>query len=443
MKKIVEGVRWILRGRGGAAATLQTVLVRVLILAINICTGVITSRLLKPSGRGEYNAISLWPQFLGYLMTLGIPAALRYHLKRHPEQESELFSAAFVLSIALSVVATLIGIIFIPYFLSQYSEDVIHFAQWFMLTAPLMLLSETFVAAIEASHEFTFANKIRYLPPLLTLTILVVLALTKQLTPFTTVFAYALPSLPIFLWMLKYLWNRFRPRWHGLGKAYKWLIGYGLRAYGIDLLGTLSEKVDQALVVTLLPPASMGLYTLALSVSRMLSLFHSSTITVLLPKVAARPLEEVVALTGQAVRVSTAVTVLAAIAVMLPVPILMQLLYGSEYLAAVTVFRILAIEVVLSGTTWVLAQAFMALGRPGTLTVMQGIGLGLTVPLMLLLIPTYGLEGAGLALLVSTSIRLVFVLVSFPLILKVRPPGLLMTRDDWYFLQQMFQFKRG
>ena len=148
-------------------------------------------------------------------------------------------------------------------------------------------------------------------------------------------------------------------------------------------------------------------------------------------------------MTGQAVRVSTAVTVLAAIAVMLPVPILMQLLYGSEYLAAVTVFRILAIEVVLSGTTWVLAQAFMALGRPGTLTVMQGIGLGLTVPLMLLLIPTYGLEGAGLALLVSTSIRLVFVLVSFPLILKVRPPGLLMTRDDWYFLQQMFQFKRG
>ena len=104
---------------------------------------------------------------------------------------------------------------------------------------------------------------------------------------------------------------------------------------------------------------------------------------------------------------------------------------------------ILAIEVVLSGTTWVLAQAFMALGRPGTLTVMQGIGLGLTVPLMLLLIPTYGLEGAGLALLGSTSIRLVFVIVSFPLILKVRPPGLLMTRDDWYFLQQMFQFKRG
>jgi O-antigen/teichoic acid export membrane protein len=121
----------------------------------------------------------------------------------------------------------------------------------------------------------------------------------------------------------------------------------------------------------------------------------------------------------------------------------MQLLYGSEYLAAVTVFRILTVEVVLSGTIWVLAQAFMALGRPGTLTLMQGIGLGLTVPFMLLLIPMYGLEGAGLALLCSTTIRLIFVLVCFPLILNVRPPSLIIAREDWDFLQQILSLKKG
>jgi O-antigen/teichoic acid export membrane protein len=385
----------------------------------------------------------MWPQFLAYLMVLGVPAALRYHLKRHPEQQSEIFTAAFLLSTALSAVAMLLGIIFMPQFLQQYSTEVIRFAQWYMLMAPVVLLSETFAATLEAREEFTFANQARYLPPLITLALLIILVLTKQMSPFTTALAYAVPGLPIFFWMLKYLWHHLRPRWHGLKAAYRWLISYGLRAGGIDLLGTLSEKVDQVLVVGLLPPASMGLYTLALSVSRMLNLFHGSTITVLLPKIAARPVEEVVNQTGKAVRVSTAFTILAAIAVMLSVPFFMQLLYGSEYLAAVTVFRILTIEVVLSGTIWVLAQAFMALGRPGTLTLMQGLGLGLTVPFMLLLIPTYGLEGAGLALLCSTTIRLIFVLMCFPLILNVRPPSLIINREDWDFLQQILSLKKG
>ena len=74
---------------------------------------------------------------------------------------------------------------------------------------------------------------------------------------------------------------------------------------------------------------------------------------------------------------------------------------------------------------------------------MQGIGLGLTVPLMLVMIPAYGLIGAGLALLCSTIIRFIFMLGSYPLILKVRPPRLLITRNDLRFMQRAIQFNRG
>lgn len=440
MKHVANGARWILRGRGATAATLQTILVRILIIAINVCTGILTARLLKPQGRGELTAIAIWPQFLAYTMTLGLPAALRYHLKSHPEQKSELFSAAMLSSIVLGAVTVLIGVVYMPYFIPQYSAEIIRLAQWFMLVAPLVLLSETFVAALEASDEFTFANQVRYLQSFITLVALSAFALFQTLTPFTAALAYMpLPALPIVLWMLVRLWRRFQPQWYGLGKAYKWLASYGLRAYGVDLLGTLAEKVDQALVVNLLSPSSMGLYAAALSMSRMLNLFQLSTVTVLLPKVAARPVEEVIALTGQAVRVSTAFTALAVIAVVIPGPLLLQLLYGQEYVEAVTVFRLLAVEVVLSGTAWVLAQAFMALGRPGMLTLIQGTGLGLTLPLMLVLIPKFGIEGAGFALLCSTTLRLVFVILCFPLILKVRPPSLIMTREDLRNIKQVFK----
>ena len=444
MKNVAKSVRWILQGRSATAATIQTLLSRMLILAINIGTGVITARFLGPQGRGEQAAIILWPQFLGYLMTLGLPAALRYNLKRYPEDKSELFSATLLLSMGLGILASLIGIVFVPYWLGhQYSQEVVHFAQWFMITAPVGVFWANLVAALEATDDFSTANKGQYLTPLFTLVMLLVLLLTRSLTPFTTSLAYILAGLPIFFWILKLLWQRFRPKWHNLGLQYKRLLHYGLRAYGIDILGTLGTQVDQALVVGFLQPAAMGMYVVALSLSRMLDVFQTAIITVLFPKTAARPLEEVIAITGRAARIGMALSFLAAIGAMFLVPTLLHLLYGSKFIGALPVFRVLAIEVVIGGVTWVLAQAFMALGRPGTVTVMQAIGLGLTVPLMLVMIPAYGLIGAGLALLCSTIIRFIFMLGSYPLILKVRPPNLLITRDDLHFLQQAFQFKRG
>jgi len=438
MKAIRSRVQWVLSGRSATAATLQTVMARMLVLAANMGTGIITSRALEPQGRGEYNAIALWPQFLAYLLMLGLPAAIQYNFKRHPEKESELFSAALVLSTVLGLFAMTIGIIFMPRFLPQYSADVIRFAQWYMLLAPIILLTEIFFSILEANQEFTFVNQLRSLMPLFTLVVLGTLALTQQLTPFTAALAYSIPGLPLFFWMTKYLWQRFRPRWQGLGSAYRLLIGYGIRAYGMNLLGTLAEKIDQALVVTLLTPAAMGLYTLALSVSRMLGLFHSSTITVLLPKIAARPIEEVVALTGRAARVSTTVTLVIAVAVAIPIPFFIQLLYGPKFVEAVAVFRILSVESAIGGAAWVLAQAFMAVGRPGALTVVEAISVLVTVPLLLILIPIYGLEGAGWALLISTVFRLVSLIAGYPLLLKVSPPGLIPTREDLDFLRQVF-----
>jgi O-antigen/teichoic acid export membrane protein len=168
----------------------------------------------------------------------------------------------------------------------------------------------------------------------------------------------------------------------------------------------------------------------------MLNLFQSSVITVLLPKVAACPMHEIYFLTRRAARISLVLTLLIAAVLAVISPLLLQVLYGAEFLQAIAVLRILLLEVVLSSTTWILAQAFMATGQPGVVTLLQGIGLGLNLPLMLILIPEYGLVGAGLSLLISTSIRLYFILACFPLILNVPPPNLLISVRDFNFIKR-------
>ena len=435
MKSLTSSVRWVLGGGSGMAATIQTVMTRFLILTTNIATGVITARTLAPIGRGEQAAITLWPQFLAFALTLGLPSALLYNLKRYPEKRSETFAAALLLGTGLGFVATFVGILFIPRWLSQYSPDVIRSAQLFMFMAPLSLLGVVFTAAFEANDDFTTANQVRYLAPFSTLIILLGLVSTGMLTPVTAGIAYLSPGLPIALWMIQRLWKQYQPVWQNLMPTYRRLMSYGIRAYGIDLLGTLSGQIDQALVVGLLEPASMGMYAVALSLSRMIAIFQSSVVTVLFPKAAARPVQEAVALTGQAARISMAFTLLVAIAVMFLGPVLLRILYGFEFLGSIPVFRLLLLEVVVGGTAWVLTQAFMALGQPGIATLLQAIGLGTSVPLMVVLIPRYGLVGAGISLLSASSLRLLLALLSFPIVLKVRPPSLLINRNDIRLLQ--------
>jgi O-antigen/teichoic acid export membrane protein len=313
--------------------------------------------------------------------------------------------------------------LFVPRWLTQYPPEVVSSAQWLMLFSPLILLIAAFNGVLRAREEFSAFNAVRYSQPMLTLLILTSLALTHRLTPLNAALAYLLTYVPIFLWLIVRLSRVYRPVLRGLRGAFYSLTSYGVRSYGADLLGQLvAGQLDRVLVVGLLDPAAMGLYVVAVSVARTLDVFPSAVAFIVLPKAASRPVEEVVALVGWGVRASTSVALLAAAVLAILGPWALTLIYGQEFLGAVPVFRLLLAQVVLGGATWVLAQAFMASDKPGTVSVMQGIGVGLTVPLLVVLVPRYGLVGAGLAMLISTAIRFVFMLVNFPITLGVRPP---------------------
>lgn len=431
-QRLFAHARRLSKSRSGSAATLQTFLATVVVQVLNTLTGIITARCLGPAGRGENSAMVMWPFFLAYCMTLGLPSALLYNIKREsdPEKRRSLFSAALWLGAALGTLSACVGIWLVPRYLGQYPPQVAREAQWLMLLTPTTLVGLILYAVLQAREEFQLFNRLKYLSPFFSLVGLLAIIALHKATPFMTALAFSLAGTPIFLWTLVYLVREYRPHFRDLGDTYRKLLHYGLRSYGVDLLNTLAVYLDQALVVGLLVPRMMGLYTVALSLSRMLNVFQTSVVNVLFSKATGRPHEEVIAITGRAARISAALTALAAILAMGISPILLRLLYGKEYLEAVAVFRIFVVEVTVSSTVWVLGQAFMAMGRPGLVTVLQSLGVGLSFPLMLVLIPRFGLIGAGFAILGSTTVRLIFILGNFPLTLKVPPPGLLITRAD-------------
>ena len=419
-----------------AGAVAQSVGTKFLILGVNAATGIITARALLPVGRGELAAMILWPVFLAGATTLGIPSALTFQLRSHPEKRSQLMGAGLALALLTSGIAMLAGFLFMSRWLGQYPTKAILCAQIFLLSAPLTSLLLVGRAGLESAGDFLASNKLQVCAPAITLMALLVLLASHTLTPYTAGVAYVPAGIVPVVWMSRGLWRRFRPSLNGFRNSARLLFSYGVRSYGIDLCGTMALYVDQALVVRILEPKMMGIYVVALSLSRMLNAFHTSVIMVLFPKAVSQSADVVREMTSRAMRMSTLLTASAGVAIVALGPQVLFLLYGPEYRSANLVLRILVVEVVLSGATLVLSQAFMAIGRPGVITALQLTGLLLTVPLMVLLVPRYGIVGAGAALLLSTTSRFIFVLASFPLFLKMPIPHIFPKREDLIYMAQ-------
>lgn len=414
----------------GFHAVAQSIGSKAVILGLQAATGILTARELRPWGRGELAAMILWPLLVASVTTLGVPSSLIYFLRYRPEERDRLIANGFLMAAVLGLAAAAGTTIVLPLCLHQYSSPILHAAEWFLVTVPICSVTLAGRAVLEASHDFFASNAIQTLTPFATLIGLLTFLSLRHFNPYTAAIAYIAASIPTFCFMaLRVRRVCVRPGRVQLA-AMKQILGYGIRSYGIDLLGTLALYIDQVLVIGLLNPGAMGSYVVVLSLSRMLNLFQNSVVMVLFPKAAGRPAQEVVKMTGDCVRISGLVTALCGVVVCLTGPTLLRILYGGEYVAAAGALRILVIEVVLSGATFVLAQAFMALDRPGVITVLQALGLSISIPLMILLIPHFGIYGAAIALLSSTIARLLFVYLAFRLFLKTKPPRIVPAGRD-------------
>jgi O-antigen/teichoic acid export membrane protein len=420
--------------RHGFRAVVQSVASKAAILGLQAGTGILTARMLKPEGRGELAAMILWPLFIASLTTLGVPSALIYHLRHQPELKTNLVTNAFIMATVMGIASSVITAFILPYWLHQYSPTIVWFAEIFLVTVPLCSVTLAGRAALEAEHDFAGSNAIQILTPSSTLIVLVGLLALHKLDAYSAAIAYIVAALPSF-WLMVF---RIRRAGISVGRmrvsVTKRLLSYGIRSYGVDLLGTLALQVDQVLVVSLLSASAMGSYVVVLSLSRMLNVFQTSVVMVLFPKAAGHSKTDVLAMTGKAVRISGLATAICGLLVCLAGPALLGLLYGAEYEAASGALRILVLEATLSGIVFVLAQAFMALDHPGVVTILQALGLSLSVPLMILLIPIYGIYGAAISLLASTVARLLFVCIGFKLFLKTSAPNLLPEWRDIRFL---------
>lgn len=405
----------VVRLRGRAAQFWENASVRAIvgtsgastiIMGLNILTGMLTAHLLAPVGRGELAAVTMWPQFLGFLLALGLPTSLVYHVQNGRHDSSRLMTAATLGGIVTGTLGAVIGAVLLPYALGAYNTATVHLAQWCMIFTPFGLLVNILSSAFLRMETIARYNYLRLATPIFTLITLVALALSHALTVERAALAYLLPTFPVALWTLRAV-----GRTVGYSPTFHWqsaqdLLLYGLRYYGAEVAGTLSAQLDRVLVVWLLTPSAMGLYVVALSVSRVIQQVPLSIATVLLPRAAAAPPAEAVAMTLRAAAIAGVLSLAIAAPMILLAPMILGLFFGAEFVTATNAFIILTVEAVLGGVMGILMQVFLAVGRPAKASLFQMGGLAVVLPLLLMLGPRYGIVGVSVAILLSTLARL-------------------------------------
>ena len=418
--------------RAGMHAVAKTVASRVGWIVINAMTGVITARALGAAGRGALAAMIMWPVFLAGVLTFGLPSALIFRLRAAAaEERKRLFTTATILAATIGIVASIGGFFLVPWWLSQYSAQVIHWTQLLIVFTIVSILTLIFRAAFESVGNFGRSASSWILSPVQTLASLLILWRLHALTEITAALCYVLAGIPVLAWMFLRLHRLIGWDLSHFRMSARTLLSYGLRAYGIDLCGMLSQSVDQALVVGIISAAEMGQYVVALSLSRTLNAVYQAVSSVIFPKCVGLPIKQAVHTTARLTVLSTVVVLPAALILSFFGSALLHLFYGSEYVVATTLLRFLTAEAILSGVITLLSQPFMAIGRPGTVTLLQVIGLATTIPLLLVLVPRLGTLGAGIALLCSAALRLLLLLASY-----VRLIGRFPRSADLHFLVQ-------
>lgn len=408
---------------------IETLLISGLMLFINVATGVISARALGPSGRGELTSITLFLTVTTYCLTFGLPTSVIYTLKRQPNESPRIVGAAFIISFLLGSLATLLGILLIPFWL-DYPHHNVRAAQILMGFSPLSMLAIVCSAVVQAKEQFYILNGIRFMVPFVTLIGLSAIDTVGIMTPLTAALAYILPVFIAIGWPLYWIKNNCRPQFNEISKFCSEVLQYGVRSFIIDLASTFYKYLDQLILIAWLSPASVGLYVVARSMAQPLYEFGVAVILVLFPKASGYTRQRAIDITGLAARVNLPIMVVAGLALEVIAPLLLGGLFGPAFLPAVQPFRFLVIAVILTVTADTLAQAFMATGKPGTVSALRGAELAVLITSLIILARRNGIEGAAVAILVSATFRLAAMYICFPLILSQKGPRMYLNASD-------------
>ena len=372
------------------------------LLAVSVFTGVITARLLGPTGRGEFALIVLAPSLIAAVGSLGIREAIVYRVSRTTESRPELICAAIILGCSLSVFLIPLAWLLFPVFkITGTSFERAAFA--YSLYIPLNLVGTFLIGALQGAQRFVVFNVARASVSVGFLAFVGFLWLTSKVDPINVAMALLISNLLTTILAATLCIQRMGIRIPNGTGLLAGVLTYGMRNHLGTVSNLLNRRLDQVILAALVEPMYLGLYVVAVSASSIVESPSRTVAAVLFPRVARSPrhAREELAQFGQ---ISLTCSLFLTFAGMIAIPVLLPIFYGPEYRASVAPALLLTVASMFVAIGLVWSSVFRGLGRPEIPSQSEGIALLFTVVVMPFLVHRYGILGAAMSSLLAYSI---------------------------------------
>jgi O-antigen/teichoic acid export membrane protein len=214
--------------------------------------------------------------------------------------------------------------------------------------------------------------------------------------------------------------------WPALGKQ----IRYGSQGQIANLATLFNYRLDQFLVAAFVSRAAVGHYTVAVGLSEAVWWISSAVAMVLLPRLTEMDRERAAEVTPVICRNTLAVSVVAALGMIVVSPLAIRILFGKEFDPAFLPLVLLMPGIVAASATRVLGSYLFSQGHIVYNTLATFIALGVTLALDIALIPWLEVEGAAIASSVAYACALAATLYWFSRVSRRGPGEALLIRGE-------------
>lgn len=370
-----------------------TAMANVLVTSVGSVGGLLIARSLGASLRGEFAAVMAWTTFVSSLLVFGLPQATCYWVSREPREASATVLTASMLAFGLGVAIAGVGFAVAP-LIARSSVVLVGLRVLFGLM-PLMMLSAVWGGALQGLRIQRW-NLMRAAQPVAYLGLVAGLMWRDSLTIGSAIASLVISLVVQFVAAALFTRPLLSPG-PGLSPV-RPLMSYGVRTAAAGVPWLVNARLDQVILSVLVTSAALGNYAIAVSITLLAAPVATAFGAVALPRIAGTA-------TGQEgrriQRLAIVGSVLAAGAVLAPMavaaPALLPWLFGDSFRAAVTPLRILAVGTVMYVVNYVMTDVLRGWGRPLQPALAQGVGAVVTVVLLAILVPTFGINGAAAA----------------------------------------------
>lgn len=405
---------------------------QIIMVILDIATGVVIARVLGPSGKGAYALILLVPSLLALLGNLGISIANVYFGGSRKQDWTKLASNSLISAVGLGFLLAAGFLvyfhIFQPSFLGDIEPRSLVLAT---LVLPLSLFITYFTSILLGQGRIKEYNLVFPIQSGALLVLVLFLLLAARGEVFGTIAAWASATLIAAIFSILLVRRTTNIKWSFYLQLFKDSVKFGIKGYFGNIITFLTYRLNWFILAFFVSTTFIGYYSVSVAMAEALWYFPGAVGTLLLARTPGMKTEEANASTPRVCRNTLFLTVIASLLLFVLGRYVISLLYGSDFLPAVQPLWILLPGVVALSIPKVLSNEIAGRGRPIVGTIAAGVTLAVNIPLNLLFIPRMGISGAALATTISYIVGALVVLAFFLRISKNSwADTLLLKRED-------------